>query len=173
MSLRGKTVVILGEDQFEDIELLYPQYRMIEEGATVLLVGSGGAKSYSGKHGISVAVDAQAADIDPARVDAVIVPGGYAPDRMRRHADMISLVRNVFDQGKLVASICHAPWVPISAGIVRGKRMTGTVSVRDDVVNAGGLWVDQEVVEDGNLISSRGPRDLPAFMRAIISYISR
>lgn len=173
MSLRGKTIAILAEDQFEDIELLYPYYRLLEEGAKVLLVGSGGAKSYSGKHDIAVNVDVQAADLDPATVDAVIVPGGYAPDRMRRHADMVSLVRTVFDQGKLVASICHAPWVPISAGIVRGKKMTGTVSVRDDVVNAGGLWVDQEVVEDGNLISSRGPRDLPAFMRAIIAYLRR
>lgn len=173
MSLHGKTFAILAEDQFEDIELLYPYYRLLEEGAAVLVVGSGGAKSYSGKHAIPVSVDVQAADLDPATVDAVIVPGGYAPDRMRRHADMISLVRAVFDEGKLVASICHAPWVPISAGIVRGKKLTGTVSVRDDVVNAGGLWVDQEVVEDGNLISSRGPRDLPAFMRAIIAYMGR
>jgi len=172
MKLVGKKVAILAEDLFEDIELLYPYYRLIEEGAEVMVVGSNGAKSYQGKHGIAIEVTAQAADVDPAKLDAVVVPGGYAPDRMRRHADMISLVRDAFDQGKLVASICHAPWVPISAGIVRGRRMTGTVSVRDDVVNAGGLWVDQEVVSDGNLISSRGPRDLPAFMRAIIARLA-
>lgn len=173
MKLNGKTVAILAEDQFEDIELLYPYYRLLEEGAKVLVVGSGGAQAYHGKHGIAIDVSVQAADLDPNTVDAVIVPGGYAPDRMRRHADMVSLVRKTFDDGKLVASICHAPWVPISAGIVRGKRMTGTVSVRDDVVNAGGQWVDREVVEDGNLISSRGPGDLPAFMRSIIAYLAR
>ncbi|NLT41765.1 MAG: type 1 glutamine amidotransferase [Anaerolineae bacterium] len=173
MKLSGKTIAILAEDLFEDIELLYPYYRLLEEGASVLVVGSGGAKSYRGKHDIAIDVTTQASAVDPATLDALIVPGGYAPDRMRRHADMVSLVRSVFDRGKLVASICHAPWVPISAGIVRGKKMTGTVSVRDDVVNAGGLWVDQEVVADGNLISSRGPGDLPAFMRAIIDHLAR
>lgn len=173
MPLDGKTVAILAEDLFEDIELLYPYYRLLEEGARVLVVGSGGTQTYHGKHGIPAQVDVQASDLDPAKVDAVIVPGGYAPDRMRRHRDMLDLVRGVFDQGRLIASICHAPWVPISAGIVRGKRMTSVSSVRDDLVNAGAQWVDEEVVEDGNLISSRGPRDLPAFCRAIIRYLSR
>ncbi|NPV09966.1 MAG: type 1 glutamine amidotransferase [Anaerolineae bacterium] len=173
MPLEGKTVAILAEDLFEDIELLYPYYRLLEEGARVLVVGSSGTQTYHGKHGIPAQVDVQASELDPATVDAVIVPGGYAPDRMRRHRDMLDLVRSVFDQGKLVASICHAPWVPISAGIVRGKRMTSVSSVRDDLVNAGAQWVDEEVVEDGNLISSRGPRDLPAFCRAIIRHLSR
>jgi protease I len=173
MSLDGKTVAILAEDLFEDIELLYPYYRLLEEGARVVVVGSGGAKAYHGKHGIAAEVDVQASELDPATVDAVVVPGGYAPDRMRRHQDMLDLVRAVYDQGKLIASICHAPWVPISAGIVRGKRMTSVSSVRDDLVNAGAQWIDAEVVEDGNIISSRGPRDLPAFMRAIIRFLSR
>lgn len=169
MSIEGRVIAILAEDLYEDIELLYPLYRMREAGAKVLVVGSGAATSYSGKHGIPIQVDVKADELDASTVDALIVPGGYAPDRMRRHPDMLRLVKQVFDRGRPVASICHAPWVPISAGIVKGRRMTGTVSVRDDVVNAGGTWEDKEVVVDGNLISSRGPQDLPAFCKAIIA----
>ncbi len=173
MLLEDKKIAILAEDLYEDIELLYPLYRFREEGAEVVVVGSRGASSYAGKHGIAVSVDVQARDLKPAELAAVIIPGGYAPDRMRRHADMLALVRDCFRAGKLVATICHAPWVAISAEIVRGREMTSTQSVRDDLVNAGARWVDREVVEDGNLISSRGPADLPAFCRAIIAYLSR
>jgi len=169
VTLEGKVVAILAEDLYEDLELLYPYYRLKEEGAQVVVVGSAGASSYASKHGYPVSVDRQASDVEAASVDAIIVPGGYAPDRMRRHEDMLTLVKNAFEQGKVVAVICHGPWVAISAGIVAGRRMTSTRAIKDDVVNAGAQWLDEEVVVARNLISSRSPSDLPAFCRAIIT----
>jgi protease I len=120
----------------------------------------------------TVKVDAAASEVSAKDFDAVIVPGGYAPDRMRRHPPMLELVKGVFDQGGVVAFICHAGWVPISAGIVAGKRVTSVFATQDDLVNAGAEWVDQEVVRDENLISSRGVSDLPAFCRAVIAALS-
>jgi protease I len=108
----------------------------------------------------------------PADFDAIIIPGGYAPDRMRRHKPMLDLVRGIFQRGGVVAMICHAGWVPISAGIVEGKRLTSVSAIRDDLINAGAEWVNEEVVQDGNLISSRVPSDLPAFCRTIIAALS-
>jgi protease I len=169
MKLEGKQVVILAEDNYEDLELWYPYYRMKEAGARVRVAGMPGVRSYSSKHGYPVETDTPAAEIDAGSVDALVVPGGYAPDRMRRHADMLALVREVFNRGGVVAMICHGGWVPISAGILRGRRVTSVAAIRDDLVNAGAEWVDEEVVVDGNLISSRSPADLPAFCRAIIN----
>lgn len=168
MELSGKQAVILAEEYYEDLELWYPYYRLKEAGAQVRVAGMPGAQRYASKHGYPVEPDCTAAEIDARQVDALVVPGGYAPDRMRRHADMLTLVRSVFECGGVVAMICHAGWVPISAGIVRGKRVTSVGAIRDDLVNAGAQWVDEEVVVDGNLISSRSPADLPAFCRAII-----
>jgi protease I len=169
VGLGGRLVAIFAEDLFEDAELLYPFYRMMEAGAEVLVVGTGSAGSYHGKHGLPIAVDVEAGDVDAGTLAAAIVPGGYAPDRLRRYPEVLGLVKQVFDAGKPVALICHAPWVGISARIVRGRRMTSASAIKDDVVNAGAEWVDEEVVVDGNLISSRGPADLPAFCRAIIT----
>ena len=117
-------------------------------------------------------VGAAAADLSAEDFDGVIIPGGYAPDRMRRHKAMLDLVRGIFRRGGVVAMICHAGWVPISAGIVEGKTVTSVSAIRDDLLNAGAEWVNQEVVVDGNLISSRGPDDLPAFCRAIIAALA-
>jgi protease I len=169
MELSGKRVVVLAEDQYEDLELWYPVMRMKEAGAEVLVVGMPGVDSYQSKHGYPAKVDVAATEVAPDDVDAIIVPGGYAPDRMRRHPPMLDLVRGIWEQGKVVAMICHAGWVPISAGIVEGRRVTSVSAIKDDLVNAGAEWVDEEVVRDGNLISSRGPNDLPAFCREIIS----
>jgi protease I len=169
MALDGKRVAILGEDHYEDLELLYPLYRMREAGADVQVVGMAGVDAYESKHGYPAKVDVAAEDVSADSFDAVIIPGGYAPDRMRRHQAMLDLVKGVFDKGGVVAFICHAGWVPISAGIVDGKKATGVSAIKDDLVNAGATWVDQEVVQDGNLISSRGPSDLPAFCKAIIA----
>ena len=168
MELQGKRIAILAEDNYEDPELWYPFYRMQEAGAKVSVVGMPGVESYESKHGYPVSVDVSVDDVSPEDFDAVIIPGGYAPDRMRRHTAMLDLVRGLFDQGRLVAFICHAGWVPISAGIVEGRRVTSVSAIKDDLVNAGAEWEDEAVVQDGNLISSRTPADLPAFCRTII-----
>jgi protease I len=169
MELQGKRIAILAEDNYEDLELWYPLLRMRETGAEVKVVGMPGVQEYHSKHGYPVKVDVAANDVSADDFDAIIVPGGYAPDLMRRHPPMLDLVRGIFESGGVVAMICHAGWVPISAGIVKGKRVTSVSAIKDDLINAGAEWVNQEVVWDGNLISSRGPSDLPAFCQAIIA----
>jgi len=172
MKLTGKRVAILAENFYEDMELWYPLLRMREEGATVSVVGMPGVTAYNSKHNLPVPVDVSATDVTPADFDAIIIPGGYAPDHMRRHQAMLDLVRGIFDRDGVVAMICHAGWVPISAGIVKGKRVTAVSAIKDDLVNAGAIWEDNEVVQDGQLISSRTPPDLPAFCRAIIAALA-
>jgi protease I len=161
MSLEGKRVAVLAEDNYQDLELWYPLLRMREAGAEVKVIGTGSAETYTSKYGYPVTVDAAA--------DAVIIPGGYAPDRLRRYPAVLKLVRETFEQGKIVAAICHAGWVPASAGILKGKKATCFFAIKDDLINAGATYLDQEVVQDGNLITSRTPDDLPAFCRTIIA----
>ncbi|MGD1995951.1 MAG: type 1 glutamine amidotransferase domain-containing protein [Anaerolineae bacterium] len=169
MELKGKRIAILAEDNYQELELWYPLLRMREAGAEVKVVGMPGVEVYHSKHGYPVNPDVAASDVSAEDFDAVIVPGGYAPDRMRRHPPMLDLVRGVFERGGIIGAICHAGWVPISAGIVKGKRLTSVSAIKDDLINAGAEWVDQEVVQDDNLITSRMPGDLPAFCRAIIA----
>jgi protease I len=173
MSLKGKRIAILAENMYQEMELWVPYYRMKEEGADVKVVGAGGAKSYASKHGYPVNVDVQADAVKAVEFDAVIVPGGYAPDVMRRHEGMVGLVRDAAQQGKVVAAICHAGWMLCSAGIIKGKKVTSFFSIKDDMVNAGGQWSDSEVVVDGNLITSRKPDDLPAFCREIVKALAK
>ncbi|HEV8458083.1 MAG TPA: type 1 glutamine amidotransferase domain-containing protein [Methylomirabilota bacterium] len=173
MSLKGKRIAILAENMYQEMELWVPYYRMKEEGADVKVVGAGGAKSYASKHGYPVNVDVQADAVKAVEFDAVIVPGGYAPDMMRRHDAMVGLVRDAAQQGKVVAAICHAGWMLCSAGIIKGKKVTSFSSIKDDMVNAGGQWSDSEVVVDGNLVTSRKPDDLPAFCREIVKALSK
>jgi len=169
MELKDKRIAILAEDLYQDLELWYPLLRMREAGAEVVVVGMPGVEEYHSKYGYPVKVDVAADAVSADDFDAVIVPGGYAPDRMRRHQPTLDLVRSVFQRGGIVAFICHGAWVPISAGIVKGKRATCFFAIKDDLINAGATYVDAEVVQDGNLISSRIPQDLPAFCRAIIA----
>jgi protease I len=166
-----RNVAVLVEDLFEDLELWYPTIRMREAGARVVLLGTG-KESYRGKHGLTAEVDGPVSRIEPPALDAVIIPGGYAPDYMRRDEALLALVRKVAEQGRPVAFICHAGWVPISAGIVEGKRVTSAPSIRDDLINAGAHWEDSEVVQDEPLISSRHPGDLPAFCRTLIAALA-
>jgi len=169
MDLQGKRVAILAENNYQELELWYPLLRMREAGAEAKVVGTGSATTYASKHGYPVTVDVAADEVTAADFDAVIIPGGYAPDRMRRYPAMVGLVREAFEQGKVVAAICHAGWMLASAGIVKGKKVTCVPAIKDDLINAGGTYVDQEVVQDGNLITSRVPSDLPAFCRTIIA----
>jgi len=168
MKLQGKKAAILVEDMYNDFELWIPYYRLKEEGIEVTVVGSGTASTYYSKYGVPVQVDKPASQVTAADFDAVVIPGGYAPDKMRIHPEMVSLVKDAFNQGKVVAAICHAGWMLASAGILKGNKATSYVAIKDDMINAGALWEDSEVVRDGNLITSRKPDDLPAFCRTII-----
>ncbi len=168
MELQGKHIALLVEDLYEDPEFWYPYYRVQEAGALVTVVGTG-KETYQSKHGYPVRADTSAEAVSADAFDAVIIPGGYAPDRLRRYEAVSRFVRDMYDKGKIVAFICHAGWVPISAGIVRGRKVTSFFSIRDDLINAGAEWVDAEVVRDGPLISSRTPADLPAFCRTILA----
>ncbi len=170
--LQGKRVAMLAETLYQDQELWYPYFRLQEAGAEVLVVGSGSSKTYTSKFGYPVTVDADAAEVQNVDFDAVIIPGGYAPDHMRRYPEMVGLVRRAFEQGKIVAAICHGGWMLASAQILQGKKVTAFFAIKDDLVHAGAQFVDQEVCVDGNLITSRKPEDLPAFMRAIIAGLS-
>jgi protease I len=172
MKLKGKRVAILAETMYQDLELWYPLLRLQEEGAQVSVVGSGSATSYLGKFGYPVTVDREASQVKAGEVDAVIIPGGYAPDHMRRYPAMVSLVREAFQQGKIVAAICHGGWLLASAKILPGRKVTAFFAIKDDLEHAGAVFVDEEVCIDGNLITSRKPEDLPAFMRAIIAALS-
>jgi protease I len=173
MKLQGKRIALLAENLYQEMELWVPYYRFKEEGAEVKVVGAAGAKGYTSKHGYPVAVDVQAEQVKAVEFDAVVVPGGYAPDMMRRHEAMVNLVREAAQQGKVVAAICHAGWMLVSAGILKGRKATSFFSIKDDLKAAGADWQDAEVVVDGNLITSRKPDDLPAFCRAIVAALAK
>ncbi len=166
----GKKVALLAEDLYEDQELWYPYYRLIEAGYEVKIVGPE-KKTYYSKHQYPVEVDLS---IEEARVDdflGVVIPGGYAPDHLRRFPKVLNFVRKIFEKDGLVAAICHAPWVLISAGILDEKDTTCFFSIKDDLINAGANYLDQEVVVDNHLVTSRTPRDLPAFLLAILKVL--
>ena len=171
MELAGKKVFILVETIYNDLEFWYPYYRLKEAGAEVIVVGPMGGMVYNGKAGLPVKADMGMADVTSADCDGLIIPGGYAPDFMRRHPEMVNLVRNCVNSDKVVAAICHAGWMLASADILQGKKVTSFFAIKDDLVHAGADWVDQGVVVDGNLITSRTPDDLPVFMKAIIGYL--
>ena len=167
--LKGKRVAILAEDLYEDLELWYPLLRLKEEGAEVVVVGPGEVKEHHGKYGYPVAVDKAIREVAVEQFDGVVVPGGYAPDRLRRHPAIVALVREMAQHGKIVVAICHGPWLLASAEVVSGKTVTCFFAIKDDLVHAGAAYKDAEVVVDGNLITSRQPADLPAFLDAIIA----
>jgi len=171
MRLKNKKIAMFIEDIFEDLEFWYPYYRMKEEGAIVTVIGSG-KESYTGKNGVPAKQDISIKDAKVGEFDALIIPGGYAPDKMRRMPEMIDFVAKMNQEDKPIAAICHAGWMLASAKILNGKRATSFFAIKDDMVNAGAMWIDEEVVQAGNLITSRTPGDLPAFCRAIIGSLS-
>lgn len=163
-----KRIAVLVEDMYQDQEVWYPYFRLKEAGFEVCAVGTGRAKVYKSKHGYEIAEEMTAAQARQKAFDAVIIPGGFAPDILRRYDDVNKLVAELFGKGKVVASICHGGWVLVSAGVLKGRTATSFFAIKDDMVNAGAKYVDQEVVVDGNLITSRKPEDLPAFMKAVL-----
>src|SRR6266481_8475685 len=168
MSLQGKRILFFAGPLYEDLELWYPKIRLEEEGAMTVVAGIG-EKTYQGKRGYPVTVDSQVDQVEARDFDGLVIPGGFAPDQLRRFERVLELTRQIYQAGKPVAFICHAGWVPISAKILRGKRATSVRAIKDDMENAGVQWEDSAVVVDGNLISSRTPADLPQFCKALIA----
>ncbi len=166
-----KKVAVLIEDNFNEFELIYPYYRLKEAGYDSVLVGPD-KKAYHSKAGLVMESEVAISEISFDEFYGVIIPGGYAPDRLRRNQRILDFVRDMFNKENLVASICHGGWVLISAKVVNGVSLTGFYSIKDDLKNAGAKYEDEEVVIDGNLITSRGPKDLPAFMREIIKFLN-
>jgi len=169
MRLQGKRIGILAEELYQELELWYPLLRLRGLGAEVLVVGSGSARVHKSKLGYPVEVDKFAKEVTADEFDALVIPGGYAPDYMRRYPEMVHLVRDAVLKGKVVAAICHAGWMLASADVLQGRTVTSVSAIKDDLVHAGAKYVDAEVVVDHNLITSRQPGDLPAFCRAIIA----
>lgn len=165
-------VLMFVEEDYEDLELWYPRLRMLEAGAHVTVAGPVAERVYHGKHGYPCRADGAIADMEEADFHGLILPGGFSPDRLRRDLKVLQLVREFARQGKLLAAICHAGWIPISAGVYRGVRVTGSLGIKDDLINAGALWVDAPVVIDRHFISSRKPDDLPQFCQAIVAFLA-
>ena len=172
MDLKGKRVAVLVEQQYQEMEVWYPVYRLREAGCSVTLVGPDSGQTYNSKLGYPAKSDKAAKDVSANDFDLLVIPGGFSPDYVRRSKEMVRLVADMAERGKLVAAICHGPWVLCSTKALRGKRVTCFHSIKDDVTNAGATYVDEEVVVDGNIITSRKPDDLPAFMQAIIKAMS-
>lgn len=166
-------IAVLVADMFEDVELWYPYYRLLEAEHEVHLVGCEAGSSHTGKKGTAAQTTHGASDVSAEDYAAVVVPGGFSPDYMRRCPPMVELVRSIGSAGGTVAAICHGPWMLASAELVENRRVTSFPSVKVDLVHAGAEWVDREVVEDGNLITSRKPDDLPAFMRTLVAALER
>ncbi len=159
------------DECFEELELLYPVIRLREAGCQVVIGGAEKGRSYAGKHGYPCVAEVSLTELQGDRFDAVLIPGGFAPDKLRRSQDVLRIVRQINEAGKVVGCICHGGWVPISAGIVKGREMTGTVAIKDDILNAGAIWKDEPVVIDGNLVSSRTPKDLPEYSKALLKVL--
>jgi protease I len=171
MELQGKRAAVFVEQQYQEMEVWYPVYRLREAGCKVTLVGPEAGQTYPSKLGYPAKSDKAAHAVSAKDFDLLVVPGGFAPDYLRRHEAVLRLVSDMAEQGKVIAAICHGPWVLCSTQALKGKHATCFFAIKDDVINAGARYVDEEVVRDGNLITSRKPEDLPAFMRAILQAV--
>ncbi len=166
--LRDMRLLMFVDDTYEDLELWYPKLRLTEAGGHVTVAGPQMGGVYRGKHGYPCQADAALNDMEEADFHGLVIPGGFMPDKLRRDQRVLNLVRAFASAGKLVAAICHGGWIPISAGVYRGVRVTGSAGIKDDLINAGAIWEDAAVVVDRNFVSSRKPDDLPEFCRAIV-----
>lgn len=166
--LRGKKVAVLLEKQYEDLEFWYPKFRLQEEGAEVIIVAPDKNKEYPSKHEYLAKSTHAATDVKASDIDGVIIPGGYSPDHMRQNAAMVNLVGDAVKSGKIVAAICHGGWMLCSAKVLKDRQATSYIAIKDDMENAGAKWIDRECVRDENIITSRKPDDLPAFMKTFI-----
>ena len=170
--LEGVRILTLVDEDYEDLELWYPKLRLEEAGGHVTVAGAMQGRTYSGKHGYPCTSDAAIGDMDAADFHGIVIPGGWMPDTLRRDEKVLDLVREFAAHGKLVAAICHGGWIPISAGVYRGVRVTGSHGIKDDLMNAGAIWEDTPVVVDRHFVSSRKPADLPPFMAAIVEVLA-
>jgi protease I len=171
MDPQGQRVAILVEQQYQEMEVWYPAYRLREAGCKVTFVGPEAGKSYPSKLGYPAVSEKAARDVSADDFDVLVIPGGFAPDFIRRSEPMIQLTSTMAEQGKVIAAICHGPWVLCSTQALKGRKATCFFAIKDDVINAGAHYVDDEVVRDGNVITSRKPDDLPAFMQTILQAI--
>jgi protease I len=169
--LDGQKFLMFVDDIYEDLELWYPKLRLIEAGGSVTVAGPKQGASYAGKHGYPCRADAGLAEMQAIDFTGLVIPGGFMPDKLRRDPHVLQVVRDFAAAGKLVAAVCHGGWIPISAGVYRGVRVTGSLGIKDDLINAGALWEDTPVVVDRNFVSSRRPDDLPDFCRGIIEVL--
>lgn len=166
-------ILIFVGDEYEDLELWYPRLRLEEAGATTTLADLTAGATYRGKHGYPCTSDAAVAELRGEDFDGVVIPGGWMPDKLRRDEHVLKLTRHFAETGKLTASICHGPWIMISAEVCRGVRMTSTPGIRDDLRNAGAEWLDAPLVMDRHFITSRRPADLPQFGRALVEFLAK
>lgn len=167
-ALAGQSILILVGDIYEDLELWYPKLRLIEAGASVTVAGPEAGATYAGKNGYPCVSDARIDEMQASSFDALVVPGGFMPDKLRRDPVVLNLVRKFNEAKKPIAAICHGGWIPISAGVYRGIQVTGSPGIKDDLINAGGIYHDRAVVVDQNHVTSRRPDDLPDFCIALI-----
>ena len=171
MDLKQARVAVLVEQQYQEMEVWYPVFRLREAGCKVTLVGPEAGQNYPSKLGYPAKSDKAAKDVSATDFDILVIPGGFAPDYLRRHEAVLKLVSTMAEQGKPVAAICHGPWVLCSTQALKGRKATCFFAIKDDVINAGALYVDAEVIRDGNIITSRKPDDLPAFVRTLIQAV--
>ncbi|MDP2938621.1 MAG: type 1 glutamine amidotransferase domain-containing protein [Candidatus Omnitrophota bacterium] len=169
----SQKIAVLVEDQYQVLEVWYPILRLKEEGFKAVSLGTGQKNSYKSKEGYEINVDSSIDEVDAKDFSAVVIPGGYAPDILRRYPKVINFVQDLFNSGKVVASICHGGWVLASADILKGKTATCFFAIKDDIIHAGAKYIDKEVVVDANLITSRKPEDLPAFLKEIIKALKK
>jgi protease I len=170
--MTGKVAIFI-DNNFQDLEVMYPYYRFIEAGYDVELVGPERGKTYTGKFGYPAMAGKTYQEININELAALIIPGGFAPDKIRMDRDAKRITWEMMQARKPIGSICHGPWVLVSAGVVKGRKVTSYTAIKDDVINAGGLWEDAEVVVDGNLVTSRKPDDLPAFLKAMLALLKK
>lgn len=172
-NINAPAILIFVEDGYEDMELMYPKYRLEEAGYRVVVAGPKSRQQYLGKHGYPCTSDASVSEVSEANFVGVICPGGWAPDKLRRLEQVKTLVAQFDQSKKLIAAICHGGWIPISAGVYAGVRVTGSLGIKDDLINAGGIFEDTSVVVDRHFVSSRKPDDLPMFLAAVLKILDK